>query len=65
MNNYTNTEQGNIWYAIQSDPEDDWSFGFYTFSDAVEWCAQHPGHFIAVIDESTHNPVCIDEIYLR
>ena len=61
-----NNEFSNVWYACMTDlQDDDWSFGFWSFSDAVEWCVRHPGSYIALIDETGSQPICIDEIHLR
>ena len=55
-----------LWYAVQQDPSDDWSTGSYDRDEAVQMAraqlADYPDTLIAVIDNSTGNPVCIDEI---
>lgn len=55
-----------LWYAVQQDPSDDWSTGSYDRDEAVRMAraqlADYPDTIIAVIDNSTGNPVCVDEI---
>lgn len=55
-----------LWYAVQQDPSDDWSTGSYDRDEAVQMAraqfADYPDTLIAVIDKSTSNPVCVDEI---
>lgn len=57
---------GLLWYAVQQDPSDDWSTGSYDRDEAVQMAraqlADYPDTLIAVIDKSTSNPVCVDEI---
>lgn len=61
-----NNEFGSVWYACMTDlQDDDWGFGFRSFSDAAEWCERHPGSYIALICETGSYPVCIGEIHLR
>lgn len=59
-------EQNRVWYAVQRDPEDDWSTGSYDRAEAIRMAkkqiADYPETLIAVIDNSTSNPVCVDEI---
>lgn len=55
-----------LWHAVQQDPSDDWSTGSYDRDEAVQMAraqlADYPDTLIAVIDKSTSNPVCVDEI---
>ena len=55
-----------MWYAVQTNPEDDWGTGSYDLEEAKRMAraqkADHPETLIAVIDNSTPNPVCIEEI---
>lgn len=57
---------GLLWYAVQQDPSDDWSTGSYDRDEAAQMAraqlADYPDTLIAVIDKSTSNPVCVDEI---
>lgn len=61
-------EQKHIWYAIMMDNDDtDWGTGTYDRDEAisrVEALKQdgYPEAYIAVIDISTDNPVCVEEI---
>ena len=54
------------WYAVQRDPDDDWGEGDYDLEKAKEMArkqvAEYPDTLIAVIDNRTDNPVCIEEI---
>lgn len=54
------------WYAVQTDPSDDWGTGSYDLEEAKararEMREDYPDTLIAVIDNSTDQPVCIDEI---
>lgn len=54
------------WYAVQTDPSDDWGTGSYDREEAEamarEMREDYPDTLIAVIDNSTDQPVCIDEI---
>ena len=57
----------NIWYAIMRDNEDqDWGTGTYNLDEARDIVQRnrdiYPDGYIAVIDNSTANQVCIDEI---
>ena len=55
-----------LWYAVQRDTEDDWGTGSRDLEEAKamarEQLAEYPDTLIAVIDDSSSNPVCIDEI---
>lgn len=55
-----------MWYAVQRDTEDDWGTGSYSLDEAKSMLrdlrADYPNSLIAVIDNSTSNPVCVDEI---
>lgn len=58
----------NIWYAVMTDLDDtDWGTGSYDRAEAVAMVRNnldiYPDGYIAVIDVSTNNPVCIDEIH--
>ena len=58
----------NIWYAVMTDREDtDWGTGSHDRDEAIAMVRGnldiYPDGYIAVIDESTGNPVCIDEIH--
>ena len=54
------------WYAVQRNPEDDWSTGSYDLERAKKIArkqrAEYPDTLIAVIDNHTNNPVCESEI---
>lgn len=53
----------NLWYAVMKDEnDDDWGTGSYNLDEAREMLARYPEGYIAVIDESTDNPVCVEEI---
>ena len=53
------------WYAVMQDNNDnDWGTGSYSLEEAkdmLEWYGWTEG-YIAVIDNSTGNPVCVEEI---
>ena len=55
-----------MWYAVQRDREDDWSFGSYNLSEAVKMAKrqkqEYPETLIAVIDDRTENAVCVEEM---
>lgn len=57
---------GNPWYAVQRDPEDDWSCGSFDIEEAKAKARQlrerYPDALIAVIDNSLENPFCTEEI---
>ena len=50
----------NIWYAVQADSTDDWSYGSDDYDTAVEMLWQQGHGLIAVINEDTS--FCEDEI---
>lgn len=52
------------WYAVMRDCDDqDWGYGSYDLDEAKEMCEKYPEGYIAVIDNSTDNPVCIEEMH--
>lgn len=55
-----------LWYAVQTNTEDDWGTGSYDLEEAKAMARNqlpdYPDTLIAVIDNSTSNPVCVDEI---
>jgi hypothetical protein len=61
-------EARTIWYALMQDRDDtDWGTGTYDKQEAIEkvkaWRqGGYPDAYIAVIDESGNEPMCIDEI---
>lgn len=64
---YTGVEYDRpLWYAVMRDRDDDWGTGSYVLDKATEMLRQlreiHPDALIAVIDNSTENPICVDEI---
>lgn len=56
------TDQPTYWYAIMSDPQDDWGTGTYDYYTACQMLIRQGGGLIAVIQEGP-NPVCVQEIY--
>lgn len=53
-------KENKLWYAVQTDCEDDWGYGSYDYDEAVNMlfeCDMY--NLIAVIE----NDVCIKEIY--
>lgn len=61
------------WYAVMTDREDnDWGIGSYELSEATKMCKDINNEnerngfgregYIAVIDNSTDNPVCVEEL---
>lgn len=52
-----------LWYAVMMNNEDDdWGTGSYDLAEAKEMVKEYEEGYIAVIDNSTSNPVCVDEI---
>lgn len=56
-----------LWYAVMLDDQDsDWGYGAESLEEAIEMVRTrrdlYPGAYIAVIDDSTDNPICIDII---
>ena len=56
-----------IWYALMQDNDDtDWGTGTRNKAEAIEriksWREDYPDAYIAVIDESGNEPICIEEI---
>ena len=54
-----------LWYAVQDSREDDWDIGSYDYGEALEIAKSRNARIIAVIDDHTANPVCIDEIVIE
>lgn len=58
-----------IWYAVMIDREDnDWGTGSFDLAKATEMVLRYRADgnaeaYIAVIDDSTDSPFCIDEIH--
>ena len=57
------TDNG-LWYAVvRRDDYPDWGTGSYDKDEAMQMARDHgPDYYIAVIDESGREPMCIDEI---
>ena len=61
-------EARTIWYALMQDRDDtDWGTGTYDKQEAIEkvksWRQDgYPDAYIAVIDESGNEPMCVEEI---
>lgn len=54
----------NYWYAVMRDNDDtDWGYGSDDLAKAQEMVKAYPDGYIAVIDESGSEPMCIDEIH--
>lgn len=53
-----------LWYAVQRDSEDDWGTGSYDKDEAIAMCKEMDCPQIAVIEESTHDAICVDIIYI-
>ena len=57
-----------LWYAIMKDDDDtDWGTGYDSLEEAIERVKDlridtYPDAYIAVIDESGNEPMCIEEI---
>ena len=55
-----------MWYAVQRNREDDWGTGSRNIIVAILMAQalrdDYPDTLIAVIDDSTANPVCVREI---
>ena len=47
-----------LWYAVQTDREDDWGTGSYNYNEAVQMLKRQGRGLIAVID----GDVCVNEI---
>lgn len=54
--------ESKLWYAAMMDREDDWGTGSYDLEEAKAIARKIGAALIAVIDNSTSNPVCVDEI---
>lgn len=53
-------KENRLWYAVQTDCEDDWGYGSYDYEEAVDMIMSNEKYnLIAVIE----NDVCIEEIY--
>lgn len=56
----------NIWYAVQTDPMDDWGYGSHDYKEALKMFynlkQEYPDALIAVIDATHENAVCIKEL---
>ena len=53
----------NTWYAVLKDCTDtDWGYGSYDLDEAKEMASGYKDAYIAVIDETGPDPMCIDEI---
>jgi hypothetical protein len=55
------------WYAVLKEDGDDWGTGSHNLTEAKKMVAEYKANgydtaYIAVIDDRTYNPVCIDEI---
>lgn len=50
------------WYAVQNDSTDAWDNGSYDYDEAVEMLKEQGHGQIAVIDDSTDDPFCLEEI---
>ncbi len=59
-------DDNRLWYAVQRDQNDDWGNGSYDLEEAKRMAAvqmaDYPETLIAVIDNRSTNPVCIEEI---
>lgn len=51
---------GNPWYAVVSDPSDDWSFGSFNLEDALDKAIDAARAKILVIDTSEDHPFVTD-----
>lgn len=56
-----------LWYAIMENRNDtDWGHGTYSVLEAyamlIKEERRHPDAYVAVIDESGEEPVCVDEL---
>ena len=59
-------KNNNYWYAVMADAEDqDWGTGSYDYNEAVNMVQQYiqDGGYIAVIEESENDSICVDEIH--
>lgn len=53
-----------FWYAVMRDSDDtDWGYGSDDLAKAQEMVKAYPDGYIAVIDESGSEPMCVDEIH--
>ena len=58
----------NYWYAVMTDADDqDWGTGSYDLEEAKRKVREnrdiYPDGYIAVIEETSHDAVCVDEIH--
>lgn len=57
-----------IWYAALRDKEDtDWGYGSHNIEEAKQMCLNFESSdaYIAVIDDTNDDPICINEIYQK
>lgn len=48
------------WYTVQKETTDEWDYGSYDYTEAVEMLKKQGAGLIAVIEENTG--VCVEEI---
>lgn len=51
-----------MFYAVIENEDPDWGFGSYDYNEAVEMAKKYDGAYIAAIDESGREPMCVEEI---
>lgn len=58
-------EEQKIWYAVIEDDCDDWGYGSEDYETAKQMMLdlENPEAYIAVIDVTDNDPLCIDVIY--
>ena len=56
--------ESKLWYAVMRDNDDtDWGYGSDDLAKAQEMLKVYPDGYIAVIDESGSEPMCVEEIH--
>ena len=61
----TPDDNPNYWYAVMVSQDDNWSYGSYNYSEALRMRSRScsADAYIAVIDNRSSNPICVDEIH--
>lgn len=55
-------KESRIWYAVQTDREDDWGYGSYDRDEAIRMAKKQKEHYPDTLIAVIENDVCIEEI---
>lgn len=58
-------KENKLWYAVQTDCEDDWGYGSYDYDEAVEMLMSYENYTLIAVIDKADDPVhalCIKEI---